>query len=129
MGCGEWHPQGKSAMGEVNKWAVIFDHYEEGGSIQLHIAIDDPKYVTRQAISKVFEYPFYQLGVKKVLGIVNSMNTSSLTFTLRLGFTVEAVISDAYDMGSMYILSMNRDQCHWLRGKDYGQFSNRSAAA
>ena len=134
MGCGEWYPEGKSALGELNdkgdpNWAVVYDHYEKGGSIQMHIAIDNPKYVTRQAISTVFEYPFYQLGVKKVLGIVNSTNNSALTFDLRLGFTVEAIISDAYDMGSMYILSMRQDQCRWLRGKDYGQFSKRSAAA
>lgn len=134
MGSGEWFPEGKSALGELNdngdpKWAVIYDHYEEGGSIQMHMAIDNPKYVTRQAISACFEYPFYQLGVKKVLGIVNSTNHRALSFDMRVGFTVEAIISDAYDMGSMYILSMKRDQCRWLRGKDYGQFSKRTAAA
>ena len=134
MGSGVWNAVGKSALGELNddgvpNWAVIYDHFEEGGSIQLHIAIDNPKYVTRQAISACFEYPFYQLGVKKVLGIVNSTNDSALTFDMRLGFTVEAIISDAYDMGSMYILSMTREQCRWLRGKNYGLRIKRSAAA
>lgn len=134
MGNGTWYPEGKSALGELNdagdpKWAVVYDHYEEGGSIQLHIAIDNPKYVTRQAICACFEYPFYQLGVKKVLGIVNSTNDSALTFDMRLGFRLEAIISDAYDMGSMYILSMTREQCRWLRGKDNGISSQRSAAA
>lgn len=134
MGCGLWNSVGKSALGELNDygvpfWAVIYDHYEEGGSIQMHIAIDNPKYVTRQAISAVFEYAFYQLGVKKVLGIVNSENDSSLTFTLRLGFQLETIIEDVYKMGNMYILSMTRQQCHWLRGKDHGISFERSAAA
>lgn len=134
MGSGVWSSTGRSAVGAVDGngtplWAVIYDHYEPEGSIQLHIAIDNPKYVARRAIQAVFEYPFSQLGVKKVLGIVNSTNEASMTFALRLGFTVEAIISDAYDMGSMYILSMTREQCRWLRGRDNGIISNRSAAA
>ncbi len=134
MDCGTWNPVGRSAIGELNnngspRWAVVYDHYEPAGSIQLHIAIDNPKYVTRQAIQRVFEYPFNELGVKKVLGIVNSDNAAALTFDMRLGFHVEAIISDAYDMGSMYILSMTREQCHWLRGQDDGIKCIGSAAA
>ena len=134
MGSGEWFSQGKSALGELNddgdiKWAAVYDRYEPGGSIHMHIAIDNPKYVTRQAISACFEYPFCQLDVKKVLGIVNSENHAALTFDLRLGFHVEHVIKDAYDRGDMYILSMTREQCRWIRGKDYGIVSKRSAAA
>ena len=134
MGCGLWFPEGKSALGELDEngdplWAVIYDHYEEGGSIQLHIAIDNPKNVTRRAIERVFEYPFSQLGVKKVLGIVNSQNHRALTFDLRLGFQVEHIVEDAYDRGDMYILSMTRDQCRWLRGKDYGWISRSTATA
>ena len=134
MGSGIWSSTGRSAVGEVDDsgtplWAVVYDHYEPHGSIQLHIAIDNPKYVTRRAIQAVFEYPFYQLGVKKVLGIVNSTNEAALTFDMRLGFTVEAIISDAYDMGSMYILSMTQEQCRWLRGQDNGISITRSATA
>lgn len=134
MGCEVWHPEGRSALGELDDngeplWAVVYDHYEERGSVQMHIAIDNPKNVTRRAISSVFEYPFCQLGVKKVLGIVNSQNHGALTFDLRLGFTIEATIKDAYEMGDMYILSMTQEQCRWIRGDSHGWISKRSAAA
>jgi RimJ/RimL family protein N-acetyltransferase len=134
MGSGQWWgPEGKSALGHIKDgeilWAAVYDHYEKGGSIQVHIAIDDPKVVTRRAISQVFEYPFNQLGVKKLIGIVNSENIKALAFDLRLGFQIEHVIYDAYDMGDMYILTMTPDQCRWIRGKDYGQLNKRSAAA
>jgi len=108
-------------------WAASYDHFEQG-SVQVHLAVDNPKIETRQAIREVFEYPFYQLRVKKLIGIVNSENTRALTFDLRLGFHVEATIEDAYDRGDMYILSMTQEQCRWLRGKSNG-FSNESAAA
>ena len=134
MGCSTWTPEGKSALGELDEdgtplWAAIYDHYEPSGSIQIHIAIDNPKTVTRQAIKQVFEYPFYQLGVKKVIGIVNSENTQALSFDLRLGFQIEHVIKDAYDRGDMYILSMTPEQCRWIRGKNYGWINERAAAA
>jgi hypothetical protein len=112
MGSTTYSSTGKSAMGVVDddgtiRWAVVYDNYESGGSVQMHIAITDPKYVTRRAISAVFEYPFYQLGVKKVLGFVNSENLKALSFDL---------------------LSMTREKCRWLRGKEDG-FSFKSTAA
>jgi RimJ/RimL family protein N-acetyltransferase len=134
MGSTTYSSTGKSAMGLVDddgivRWAVVYDNYEQGGSVQMHIAITDPKYVTRRAISAVFEYPFYQLGVKKVLGFVNSENLKALSFDLRLGFEVEAVVNDVYERGDLYILSMTREKCRWLRGRGYGQESQRTAAA
>lgn len=132
-GCTVWTPVGKSAMGVIEdgdiKWAAVFDNYNEGGSIQIHIAVADRKYVTRRAIQRVFEYPFLQLGVKKLIGIVNSENAAALSFDLRLGFEVEAVIEDAYERGDMYILSMTPEQCRWIRGKRYGRQSISTAAA
>lgn len=133
MGSTTYGSTGKSAIGVVDddgtiRWAVVYDNYESGGSVQMHIAITDPKYVTRRAISAVFEYPFYQLGVKKVLGFVNSENLKALSFDLRLGFEVEAIVNDVYERGDLYILSMTREKCRWLRGKEDG-FSFKSTAA
>jgi len=117
---GDWTPYGKVALGEVVngdvKWAVIYDHYNVA-SIQMHIAINDVKFVSRQAIAAVFKYPFIQLGVKKVLGMVNSENVAALNFDMRLGFKLEAIVKDVYETGDMYLLSMTREQCRWLRGK------------
>lgn len=129
-----WTPVGKSAMGHIApdgdiKWAAVFDNYHEGGSIHIHIAVSDRKYVTRRAIQAVFEYPFIQLGVKKLIGVVNSENAAALTFDLRLGFEIEAVIEDAYERGDMYILSMTPEQCRWIRGIANGICEQSTAAA
>lgn len=124
---------GRSALGELDnagspKWAVIFEAYNIR-SIRMHIAIADPKYVTRRAIAAVFEYPFRQLDVKKVITFVDSSNKKALFFNLRLGLKIEATVKDAYEMGDMYILSMTQNECHWLRGISDGRFSHRAAAA
>lgn len=129
-----WFSEGKSALGFIHphdgrpRWAVVYDDYEPGGSIRMHTAISDPKYVSRRAISAVFEYPFHQLGVKKVLATVNSKNRAALDLDFRLGFEVEAVIEDAYDVGNMYILSMTHEQCRWLRGIEDGKFKEAATA-
>lgn len=127
-----WSPANRTALGFINEagqicWAVIFEEYFPNGSVRIHVAVDDPKSVTRRAISEVFEYPFYQLGVKKVIGIVDSANAAALAFDMKIGFQIEAVIEHAYDMGDMYILSMTQEQCRWLRGKRDG--SQRTAEA
>lgn len=133
MGSETWSPIGRTAMGYVKdgepKWAMIYDHYEEGGSVQMHTATDHPKYWSRRALQAVFEYPFYQLRVKKVIGICNSSNTRALSIHLRLGWKIDAIIEDVYEVGDMYILSMTQEQCRWLKGAEHGWISNRAAAA
>lgn len=132
MGADCWSPEGRTALGYVEdgepKYAMIYDHFEKN-SIQMHIACADPKYSSRQAFRAFFEYPFYQLRVKKVIGICNSENTRALSIHLRLGWQMEAVVKDVYDIGDMYILSMTQDQCRWLRGNDYGWERKRTRAA
>lgn len=132
MGADTWSPEGRTALGYVKdgvpKWAMIYDNYETA-SIQMHVAGDSPKYWSRQALQAVFEYPFYQLRVKKVIGICNSENTRALSIHLRLGWGLEAVVKDVYEMGNMYILSMTQEQCRWLRGNDYGWERERTRAA
>lgn len=128
-----WTHVGRTALGHITDdgevlWAAVYEEYHPKGSIRIHIAISNPKFVTRRAISEVFEYPFYQLGVKKVIGIVDSANTAALTFDLRLGFGIEAIVKDAYDMGDMYILSMTQEQCRWLRGREDGSQESAEAA-
>lgn len=132
MGSDTWSPEGRTALGYVEdgdpKWAMIYDHYEKA-SVQMHVAGSDPKYWSRRALRDVFEYPFYQLRVKKVIGVCNSENTRALSIYLRLGWQMEAVVKDVYEVGNMYILSMAQEQCRWLRGKDYGWELKRTRAA
>jgi hypothetical protein len=134
MGTGLWYEHGKSCMGVVDaefnpKWGVVYDDYEVGGSIKMHVAIDDPKFVSRRAIQAVFEYPFHDLRVKKVLATVCSENVKALSMDMRLGFKLEAIIEDAYDRGDMYILSMTQEQCRWLRGIEDGNRKQRATYA
>lgn len=108
---------------------VLFEGFN-GNSIRMHVASDGTKkWMTREFLAVAFAYPFLQLKVKKILGLVDSMNENALSFDRALGFKTEHVIEDAGKTGSLVILSMSRDDCRWLRlGERYG-FQREQIAA
>lgn len=94
---------------------VLYDNWT-GRAIQMHVASDGSrKWLNREFLRVAFEYPFEQLKLNKVIGIVDSTNTDALRFDHHLGFVTEAIIKDAGRHGDLHILSMTRQQCRFLR--------------
>lgn len=114
---GKFEPSISTAIGmeEDGKLTagVLYDMYN-GRSICMHVAIE--KAVSRKYTRTCFDYPFNQLKVSKVLGLVDSTNDKALRFDKLLGFTEEARIADAGKSGDLVILSMTRQQCRWIKG-------------
>lgn len=96
---------------------VLFDHYN-GRSIAMHVAGEGTHWVSRQLLRAAFEYPFRQLRVKKVLGLVDSTNRPARRFDEHLGFVLEARVRDAGPQGDLLIYSMTADRCRWIRGQN-----------
>lgn len=93
---------------------VAFDNYNVA-AIQIHVAaLPGVNWVSRELLQRVFSYPFLQLGVKKLIGLVGSTNAAALRFDLALGFRIEATLKDAYPDGDLHILTMTQDRCRWL---------------
>lgn len=104
-----WEEDGKLRAG------VLYDQYN-GQSICMHVASDGTrKWMTREYLAYSFWYPFVQLKVKKILGLVDSTNENAMSFDKALGFKVEHVIEDAGKTGSLVILSMSPEDCKWLK--------------
>ena len=115
---GQWNGEG-ACIGMVKDGAivagVIFDHYN-GQSACMHVASDGSRHwLTRKFLETCFDYPFNQLKLKKVIGLVDSMNIDALKFDKHLGFVEEAVIKDAGAKGDLHILTMTRQQCRFLK--------------
>lgn len=100
-----WEQDGELVSG------VLYDMYN-GRSICMHVAAEKP--VTRTFTKVAFDYAFNQLGVGKVIGLVDSTNDAALRFDRKLGFVEEARIQDAGKYGDLVLLSMTRRQCRWL---------------
>lgn len=92
---------------------VVYDHYAFR-SICIHVAAEGSHWLNREFLKAAFGYPFNQLRVNKVIGLVDSANAAARRFDEHLGFQVEGVIRDAAKHGDLIFYSMTRAQCRWL---------------
>jgi RimJ/RimL family protein N-acetyltransferase len=111
---GEWTADDSTAIGlERNGELIAGTLYTDynGRSVVMHTAIQR---MNRDFLWYCFHYPFVELNVQKVLGLVDSFNTPAIALDRHLGFTLEAVIREAGMQGDLMIFSMTRGQCRWL---------------
>lgn len=108
---------------------VLFDQYT-GRSICIHVAGTSVNWITREFLRVCFDYPFNQLGVIKLIGLVDSTNLQARSFDENVGFTLETTIKDASKYGDLLIYSMTRQQCRFLKkvGKENGQTVGTSSS-
>jgi RimJ/RimL family protein N-acetyltransferase len=93
-----------------------------GGSIQLHLALWGGFGAMRPLIYLSFQYPFVQLGLKKIFGLVPEWNWKARNLDLRLGFKLEYTVDQVFATpegvpSGLHILSMRREDCRWLNMK------------
>lgn len=94
---------------------IIYERFTRK-AIFLHIAGFEPRWFNRTFLWLGFHYPFEQLGVEKIFGLVSSNRTASLAFFRRLGFVVETSIKDVYaDGADQVVLVMGKADCKWLK--------------
>jgi len=101
---------------------VLFTDWNMG-SLLLHFALPPNKgMLGRQLLWLSFQYPFNQLGAKKIVALVPEWNILSRNLVLKFGFKIEYKIDDIFNNpvpidNGMYIMSMRREDCRWLRIK------------
>lgn len=126
---GEWvcakvgatfNPQEATAIGLERDGSlvagVMFDHYT-GRSIAMHVAGEGGHWMTRDYARACFGYAFNQLGVGKIIGLVDSTNQAARRYDEHLGFHLEATITGAGKVGDLLIYSMTPQQCRWIGEK------------
>lgn len=106
-----WEKNGQIIAG------VVYDYYT-GTNICMHIAaLPGRRWLTRTFLFYVFHYPFVQLGVKRLTGIIPESNRESVRFAQGLhGSKLEARLKNAHPDGDMLIFVMFKDDCKYLKG-------------
>ena len=96
--------------------AVVYDNYRpDAQSINVSIALDDKRTLTRDLLKQLFHYPFEQLNCKRMVALIDTRNTPSITLCRRLGFVQEGVLRKAgFNDTDLAIFAMLRDECTWL---------------
>ena len=93
----------------------------------IHMAGKHPGWCTRELLWMAHDYPFNQLGVKKLLALVRSDNYHALSLDLRAGWQIETLIRDMFGDGvHAFILAMTPDRCPWLNHTPKGWRKNYS---
>lgn len=101
-------------VGEKLLGGVIYQEFT-GESIGMHVAGFAKSWLNRDFLWASFYYPFVQLDVKRIFAQVRETNEYTLNFDLKLGFKIVTKIDGTYPDGGTYLISMERDECRWLK--------------
>lgn len=121
-----YKPGSASAIGRIKDGkivaGVLYEDYN-GANVVCHIAGEGKNWLNRRFLSIIFDYPFNQLGVKRITGYVLAENEAAQRLDEHLGFEREFVMKDAHPKGDVIGYVMTRGKCRWLKELPYEKFA------
>lgn len=137
-GAENWVPGSGRAIGFTYGDRLIagagFFRYN-GANVEVTFASEDPRWLTRENLRILFEYPFRQLRLRRITTIADSTNYASRRFNEALGFVHEATLERACADGDLIVYRMYPEDCKWLtkeglaRGDKLGKTDGHGADA
>jgi RimJ/RimL family protein N-acetyltransferase len=103
-----------TSQGNVLGRVIFSDYTGRGGSIKIHVTSWDPRWISRGLLYIVFDYPFNQLGVKKIFADIRRSDVRTFQFAVKAGFKAEAGSEGVYPDDDMLVMSLYRDDCRFL---------------
>lgn len=105
---------------------VIFTNYTKE-SIGMHSASFDHYWINKDMLFATFDYPFRQLGVKRIFGVTPEDNIHAIDFNAKVGFKKVARIAGVYPKGVAAIVQcLEKEDCRFLGVKPKNIRSNMS---
>lgn len=93
---------------------VVYSDYN-GPNIVCHIASDGTrKWLTRQFLWTIFDYPFNQIECQRITVCIGQGNRNSIKFVTHLGFQLEATLESAHPTGDLLVWRMFKKDCRWI---------------
>ena len=92
---------------------ILYDGFT-GSNINMHSRILSSEFVTREWLFAIFDYPFNQLGVTRVTGLVNSTNRQAIKVNEHLGWKRETVLKDYFPGADGLVYVMRKEDCQQL---------------
>lgn len=97
---------------------VVYENWTgAGGSIEAHIASFGPRWLNRDFLYIMFDYPFNQLECKQAFVRVKAKNEKSIHWCHSLGFKDYVTIEDVFPDDDMILMRMKREECRFLNIK------------
>lgn len=97
---------------------VLYEQHN-GPNVMMHVASDGSRHwMTPAYMAACFRYPFLQLGVNRITGLVRADNADAQRFDEALGFVHEGTLREgAADGTDLLLYGMLRRDCRYLGGK------------
>lgn len=94
--------------------ATIFENCSLA-DVNMHIVTEGSHWLTREYLARCFAYPFVQLNLRRVTGLIPRKNERSLRFARHLGFRIEGLARHALPDDDVIITGMLREECRYVR--------------
>lgn len=92
--------------------AALFSNYQPP-TIEITFVTSTPRWASRTAIKGIFEYPYVQLGCKRITAVTEACNKDARQFLERLGFKIEGRHPDAFPSGEGISYGLLRKDAEW----------------
>jgi RimJ/RimL family protein N-acetyltransferase len=92
---------------------VVYNEFN-GPNCCMHTAATDPRWLTRNSLFVIFDYPFRQMGVDRVTAPVGEGNWHARQFVEKVGFWIETRLTGAHASGDLMLYVMWKKGCRWL---------------
>lgn len=101
---------------------VVYNEYRSG-SIDMHIcAVPGRRWLTKPFLFACFDYPFNQLGCRRVTARIGANNPEARQFLESLGFTHEGTCREAWEPGlDLLIFGLLKAECRFLEPRYNGK--------
>jgi RimJ/RimL family protein N-acetyltransferase len=113
-----WIPGRGNAIGLLNEKGNLCAGWTYSDWNRAHCVVDvvaeAEGWCTPEFLFMCFDYPFNQLGCKRITSPVAAINTHCQKFVEWLGATREATLKDACPTGDVHIYRMFKQECRWL---------------
>lgn len=93
--------------------AVVYDAFTPHDCC-IHVRLEKPGCKVPGVLRAVFAYPFEQLGLKRITGLVGAKNDKGKQLCTWLGFRFEGVKREGLGDEDEVIFGMTRSECPWL---------------
>lgn len=94
--------------------AVVYDSFTPYECC-IHVRLHKPGCKVPEVLRAVFAYPFEQLGLKRITGLVGANNDKGKELCRWLGFRFEGVKREGLGDEDEVIFGMTKNECPWIR--------------
>ena len=111
---GRAHAIGVGIDGEIVAGMAVMN--SNGCNAEISMAATSPRWASRTTIRKMLEYPFVQLGLRRITTITAASNETALKMNRQLGFKHEGIMRFGMGDEDAIIMGLLREEAdRWLQ--------------